>query len=114
MSIEKFQYRYLYPHVSAVRWTGGNQKEILEFIREICVCDLIAAPKVSNLIWGEEPEEVIHFVEYGDSKLMIEFDNGLEVDEGEWIVCFRNIRAEWLEVLEDDEFWAAFGRGGFQ
>lgn len=96
MSIVDFHYRYRNPYVAAVQWTGTNRDQILEFVQLVCI---------EGMGWDyKDPREVVAFMEddgYGGNSRTLQFDNGLEVDEGQWIVQLTHGNERYLDTARD-------------
>lgn len=103
MSIDKFMHRRRFPNAPAVRWTGDNKEEILEFV-QLVVLDYMG--------WEgyDRPRSLIYFSRedgYGDHPFnMVIFEHGLEIDEGQWIVMMETGNDMWLQEFDHEDFLA--------
>lgn len=109
MSIDKFMHRRRFPNAPAVRWTGDNKEEILEFVQLVVL---------GYMGWDDRYDIPRHLVAFSqeddddgdDPYNMVVFEHGLEVDEGQWIVMIET--SDDIELLEFDhtDFLASWGR----
>lgn len=104
MSIDKFMHRRKFPTNPAVRWTGDNKDEILEFVQLVLI-DYAGTDY-------ETPRHLVAFSRedgYGDDPYnMVVFEDDLEVDEGKWIVVIQTADDFIINECSHEDFLASW------